>query len=641
MRKLLLSSFVLFSVMLNAQTSFKSGLLTYTVTGEGTVEVSGADSKDASGEPVTDYVIPEKVENGGVSYSVTAIGEEAFHWSDLKSVTLPQTIESIKRSAFNTARNLTSITLPAGLKHIGEYAFDYAGLTSIKIPDSVEDIGDNAFFACGSLATVELGSGLKSIGEAAFYKGGFSEIELPEGVTSIPTALFYNCANLKSVKLPSGLNTIGKRAFRECTSLASIDLPSSVSYIGEDAFLMCTALTSLQLPASLEEVGVNFVANTGITTLTVESGNENFVADGGVIYSTNSKVLYAAPTKGLYELTLPKSCIGIYGGAFSGSEIKKVTLPEGFLAVDNYAFCESALESINLPSSMVMIGEQAFAATQLTEVTLPERTETLYSAAFAGCEKLTTVTIPSGLRYISNRVFLGCTALKTINCLGATPPELEEIYEPYEDQFYGVSGATLYVPKGCAASYRDAGYGTSLTIEETDKGVFTHVSTTPAAGAKVEPGWMPMSVEVEFAEPVTVVNASPYASLFDGQLAGGREILPDDGWKATVSDKSKNTLVVWGSDFDGFTNAFKAEKGHGYTAVIPAGVVKNAAGELNGQIVIRFVCDESTGIVSTDAPADVKVTARYDLNGRKLDKAVRGINIERLSDGTVRKVVVK
>ena len=33
MRKLLLSSFVLFSAMLNAQTSFKSGLLTYTVTG--------------------------------------------------------------------------------------------------------------------------------------------------------------------------------------------------------------------------------------------------------------------------------------------------------------------------------------------------------------------------------------------------------------------------------------------------------------------------------------------------------------------------------------------------------------------------------------------------------------------------------
>ena len=61
MRKLLLSSFVLFSVMLNAQTSFKSGLLTYTVTGEGTVEVSGADSKDASGEPVTDYVIPERL----------------------------------------------------------------------------------------------------------------------------------------------------------------------------------------------------------------------------------------------------------------------------------------------------------------------------------------------------------------------------------------------------------------------------------------------------------------------------------------------------------------------------------------------------------------------------------------------------
>lgn len=107
MRKLLLSSFVLFSVMLNAQTSFKSGLLTYTVTGEGTVEVSGADSEDASGEPVTDYVIPEKVENGGVSYSVTAIGEEAFHWSDLKSVTLPQTIEFFLRPSNQSSVRLS------------------------------------------------------------------------------------------------------------------------------------------------------------------------------------------------------------------------------------------------------------------------------------------------------------------------------------------------------------------------------------------------------------------------------------------------------------------------------------------------------------------------------------------------------
>lgn len=632
---------MLISASLSAQTSFKNGLFTYTVTGPNTVEVSDADSKDASDTPVYDYVIPETVENEGVTYTVTAIGEDVFYWSDVKSVSIPETVDSIKGSAFNAAKDLTEITLPSHLKYIGDYAFSSSGLKSITIPASVEEIGSSAFFTCTSLASIELGSGLKSLGYSAFYKCAFTSVELPAGIETIPSGLFYGCSKLETVKIDGKVNYVGDRAFRECSSLKSIDLPSTVTYIGEDAFLECTSLTTLKLPASLEEVGVNFAANSGITSFTVEDGNKYFTVDGGVVYSADKLVLYAAPTKGLYELTVPSGCIGIYGGAFSGSEIKSVTLPEGFLAVDNYAFCESALENINLPSSIVMIGEQAFAATKLTEVTLPDRTEELYSAAFAGCDKLTTVTIPSGLKFMYNRAFLGCTALKTLNCLGATAPELEEIYEEYESQFYGVSGATLYVPKGCTASYRDAGYASYFTIEETENGVFTHVSTTPAEGATVEPGWMPMSFVVEFAEPVTVVNATPAASLLDGPLAGGSEILPDNGWNATVSDKNNNTLVLWGSDYVGFTCSFKAEKGNEYTVVIPAGIVKNAAGDLNEQIVIKFNCDESTGVGNVDASENVKVTARYNINGQKLNTAVKGINIEKMSDGTVRKLLVK
>lgn len=150
-----------------------------------------------------------------------------------------------------------------------------------------------------------------------------------------------------------------------------------------------------------------------------------------------------------------------------------------------------------------------------------------------------------------------------------------------------------------------------------------------------------MSFVVEFAEPVTVVNATPAASLLDGPLAGGSEILPDNGWNATVSDKNNNTLVLWGSDYVGFTCSFKAEKGNEYTVVIPAGIVKNAAGDLNEQIVIKFNCDESTGVGNVDASENVKVTARYNINGQKLNTAVKGINIEKMSDGTVRKVLVK
>lgn len=641
MRKLLLSSLVFISASLNAQTSFKNGLLTYTVTGAQTVEVSGADSKDESDAPVYDYVVPETVENEGVTYNVTAIGEDAFYWSDLKSITLPESIESIKSAAFKSTTNLTSITLPSNLKYIGDYAFNSSGLTSITIPASVEEIGSSAFFTCNSLASVELGSGLKTIGSSAFYKCPFTTIELPEGIKSIPTALFYGCANLTSVKMAADVDYIGDRAFRECASLPSIDIPSSVTYIGEDAFLGCTSLTTLQLPASLEDVGANFAANSGITSLTVEEGNKNFVAEGGVVYSADKKVLYAAPTKGLYELTLPAACIGIYGGAFSGSEIKSVTLPEGFLAVDGFAFCESALESINLPSSIVMIGEQAFAATQLTEVTLPAHTETLYSAAFAACEKLATVTIPSGLKFMYNRAFYGCTALKTVNCLGSKAPELEEIYDAYESQFYGVEGATLYVPKGCTASYDDAGYDDYFDIVETANGVLTAVSTTPATDSTVEPGLMSMSFDVEFDEPVTVVESSPAVNLYDGALVGGTEIKPDDAWYTNVGGANDNKLTVWGADSDRFTCSFKVENDKEYTVVIPAGVVKNAAGDLNEQIIISFKCVEPTAIDGVDADSNATVTARYNINGQKMGVAVKGINIVKMSDGKVRKVLVK
>ena len=41
------------------------------------------------------------------------------------------------------------------------------------------------------------------------------------------------------------------------------------------------------------------------------------------------------------------------------------------------------------------------------------------------------------------------------------------------------------------------------------------------------------------------------------------------------------------------------------------------------------------------APGEAKEVVRYDLNGRRLDAPQRGLNILRMSDGTVRKVMVK
>ena len=48
-----------------------------------------------------------------------------------------------------------------------------------------------------------------------------------------------------------------------------------------------------------------------------------------------------------------------------------------------------------------------------------------------------------------------------------------------------------------------------------------------------------------------------------------------------------------------------------------------------------------SGVEEVVAPCVVTEVERYDMRGRRLDTPQRGLNIVRMSDGTVRKVVVR
>ena len=57
--------------------------------------------------------------------------------------------------------------------------------------------------------------------------------------------------------------------------------------------------------------------------------------------------------------------------------------------------------------------------------------------------------------------------------------------------------------------------------------------------------------------------------------------------------------------------------------------------------VQTFYMDTPDGIESIKTDVEATEVARYDLQGRKIDKPQKGINIIRYSDGTTRKVVIK
>ena len=485
---------------------------------------------------------------------------------------------------------------------------------------------------------------MKKIGTSVFYKCGFSSITWPATLTTVPYSTFQACSKLENVTFQSDITMIDKYAFLKCAALKSISLPSSVDSIGYEAFCN-TGLESFTLPKSVTKLGSEFIANAPITAFKVEEGNTHFAVYDGAIYSADKRLLWAAPVKGLTSFKVLDGCLGICGGAFSQCEATEITLPESLVAIDNFGFCEAKVEKINFPAGLKLIGVQGFAGTNLTDVTLPEGCTVVYEAAFAQCPKLKTVTLPKTLTDIAIRAFLNCSALEKITCQGETAPKLEDAYEEYEKQFYGVpSSCELYVPQGATQSYKDAGWDLCFnTIKEFEAElkptVMTVVKTTPADGFVTKEEYFNMSFDIEFDEDFDVLKKEPAAKLREGDATTGKVITPDDVWNA--SRPKANHLNLWGSDWDGYVCFFITKDNTDYYLTIPADILKGkTSGLKNGEIVIHFSVQHATGINDVDAAATV--TGVYDLSGRKVSGVgIKGIVVKKLSNGKTVKVLQK
>ena len=65
---------------------------------------------------------------------VTGIGEEAFGWCDMTSVTIPEGVVRIEREAFYGCSKLTSVKIPKSVTYIGVYALSACrSLTLISV----------------------------------------------------------------------------------------------------------------------------------------------------------------------------------------------------------------------------------------------------------------------------------------------------------------------------------------------------------------------------------------------------------------------------------------------------------------------------------------------------------------------------
>lgn len=209
----------------------KYGSLSYKVLENNTIKITSFD------DSVTEVEIPSEIDG----CPVTTIGITAFLGKKLTSITIPEGITTIERSAFSSC----------------------SALKSVVLPNSLVTLGEDAFSSCAGLQSVELSGNISSISGSAFSRcTGLKEITIPDGITSIGNQSFDGCTGLKIINFPDSLTNISPYAFRECGALEYVTIPENVTSIGIDSFSYCSSLKEITIMNPGCSIGNGAVSNS-------------------------------------------------------------------------------------------------------------------------------------------------------------------------------------------------------------------------------------------------------------------------------------------------------------------------------------------------------------------------------------------
>lgn len=374
-----------------------------------------------------EITIKSAIRNNEIDYPVQLISADIFNILDqtssenrlkrenITSVTIEENTNlTLPSGMFNGLKNLTTISIGEGFTEIPDYfCYECTQMTSVSMPSTIESIGSFSFAHCHLLENVNLSTNLRTIKESAFMDcNALQTIVIPDNVTLIGPRVFYQCDHLGNVTLGTGLTVIPESAFGG-SIISTMTIPARVSDIAENAF-----------PISLESIMVDEVNQIYES----KDGAVYKKSDGTLYIWPASKggevTLYSNVSNGLFrnnilitKVILRDNVTSIGSNAFEGCKsLIEVSMTNNVQTIGAYAFynCEG-LSVLQLSTNVVSLEGYVFSGCKSLETIDISHVTSLNSCVFQNCSSLVRITLPDSITVLPSSTFSGCTKLEEVN----------------------------------------------------------------------------------------------------------------------------------------------------------------------------------------------------------------------------------
>ena len=340
-----------------------------------------------------------------LSQSIETLEAECLESTSLTTLKFPPNLRSIKDAALaistlqeiDTSEN-NYFEFKNGVlysKDLKTLVIALSNVTSINMENSVETIQGQAFYRCNNLSSINLTENVKSVGYLAFSNSKlkritvdsnnkYFKIDEKNNLYNINGTTLYRSFDTGDITIKDGVENIKRGALLDDGTITGITLPES--FVGNTTTEWGTfpTLDYLYLPKNVNSF--TKVAYLNIDSIEINTENPYLQSiNNEYILSKDGTALYWVKNK-LTEINIPESVKVIKSYALRNTNLEIIKLPPNVNKIEDNILYSSNIRKLEIQSKISEINANAFSgANNLTEVVIHKKNNGTLTGSPWGC----------------------------------------------------------------------------------------------------------------------------------------------------------------------------------------------------------------------------------------------------------------